>query len=417
MDDLTALIHSMQFPFLVDKNAFNTSGQPREVVTWTLPGASEPDSLRGEYSGWRALSNSERQTVIEQLEHIETFLNVDFRLVSNDNDPDLIIGKVNLSGNTAGLGGYAASYFGNTVTDFDSFALFDNAIDLSRDGPLILHELGHALGLKHPFDTPTVPAGTDNNKYTVMSYSANPDNGLDSDAMMLYDVLALQDIWGAAEYNAGNSRYTGKRTDTVDAVWDTGGVDIFDATGYKKGVTISLREGEFSRFGNYDDVVITFGTVIENATGGDGWDQIDGNATNNVLLGGRGADGIRGNSGNDQVRGEGGNDKLSGGWGKDKVFGGGGRDIVVGNQGNDVLVGGKHADTFVFREGYDRDLIRDFRNDLDVIDLTDFGFDNRREALEFATQKRKAVVFEFEDGDRLKVKNGVLTELADDLLI
>ncbi len=417
MDDLTTIINSMQFPFLVDKNPFNTTGQPREVVTWTLPGASEPDILRGEYSGWRALSNFERQAVIEQMEHVETFLNVDFQLVTNDNDPDLIIGKVNLSGNTAGLGGYSASYFGNTVSDFDSFALFDNAINISRDAPLILHELGHAMGLKHSFDAPFVPAGTDSNKYTVMSYSSNPDNGLDSDAMMLYDILALQDIWGAASYKVGDSSYTGKRTSTVDAVWDTGGIDVFDASGYTKGVKISLREGEFSRFGNYDDVVITFGTVIENAKGGDGWDQIDGNAINNVLSGGRGADGIRGNSGNDQIMGDGGNDKLSGGWGKDKVFGGGGGDVVVGNQGNDVLVGGKHSDTFIFREGYDRDLIRDFRDDVDVIDLTDFGFDNRRDALEFAVQKKKSVVFDFGDGDRLKIKNGILTDLADDLLI
>ena len=43
---------------------------------------------------------------------------------------------------------------------------------------LALHEAGHAIGLKHPFeDPPTLPAATDSLRYTVMSYTAAPHAG------------------------------------------------------------------------------------------------------------------------------------------------------------------------------------------------------------------------------------------------
>ena len=46
-------------------------------------------------------------------------------------------------------------------------------------GLLMLHELGHALGLKHPFENgATLPAEFDNLRYTVMSYTDHADSHL-----------------------------------------------------------------------------------------------------------------------------------------------------------------------------------------------------------------------------------------------
>ena len=80
----------------------------------------------------------------------------------------------------AGLGGW--TYRGN---QWDGAAAFRSDIDLGRQSnfDLILHELGHVLGLKHPgnYDAagggsagPFLPAAEDNDKFTVMSYYTRP---------------------------------------------------------------------------------------------------------------------------------------------------------------------------------------------------------------------------------------------------
>ena len=415
--NLDQIIQGMQFAAIYNKNPMNTSDQAREVITWQFAGSSAPADMQGRFNGWTALSNSERAEIIAALNHIESFLNVDFRQVFNSADPDLNLGKVALSGNVAGLGGYSMSYRGSEILDYDSFAVFDNELNITNRTSLVLHELGHALGLKHPFDDPTVPAGTDSNKYTLMSYTPNPDNGEDSDAMMLYDILALQDIWGAVDYNTGNTRYTGKRTDTVDTIWDTGGVDIFDAKNYSTSVDLDLREGMFSRFGNYEDVSIAFGVQIENANGGSGGDRITGNTGANTVFAHSGNDWIEGLGGGDKLKGNRGEDIIFGGSGNDKVYGGRGNDTLHGDGGNDMLFGAGGRDTFVFERGDARDRIKDFKNDVDTLDLTDFNFASVDQAMSFAEQTTKGVVFDFDGGDRLKLNNAVLGDVADDLLI
>jgi len=71
--------------------------------------------------------------------------------------------------------------------------------------------------------------------------------------------------------------------------------------------------------------------------------------------------------GNDVLLGNGGKDNLWGAAGDDVVKGGSGRDRVDGGAGNDVLRGGTQADTFVF--GLGSDVIRDFKNDVDTIEI------------------------------------------------
>ena len=80
---------------------------------------------------------------------------------------------------------------------------------------LLLHEIGHGLGLKHPFDDwnrtlPTLPAETDTTQFSVMSYTANPryefwkpdGNGsyvfapVYPTTPMLYDMQAIHYLYG-----------------------------------------------------------------------------------------------------------------------------------------------------------------------------------------------------------------------------
>ncbi|MEC7257784.1 MAG: calcium-binding protein, partial [Pseudomonadota bacterium] len=139
----------------------------------------------------------------------------------------------------------------------------------------------------------------------------------------------------------------------------------------------------------------------------------------NVLIGGDGDDILDGGNGADVVRGGAGDDELSGGKGAD---------IVGGGAGDDVLSGGPGRDTFIFKEGFDRDIIRDFRQGRDSIELDlalfeDLGFaPSGQEVVDiFGTLNNagKVLTFNFGDGDILKVRDTIgidPTTFGDDFL-
>lgn len=101
-----------------------------------------------------------------------------------------------------------------------------------------------------------------------------------------------------------------------------------------------------------------------------------------VAIGSRGADTIRGGSGNDFIDGNWSNDSLfgdsgcdtlAGGNGNDTLNGGGDVDVLIGGKGNDVLTGGRDGDYFnFFRADFDKkycDTITDFCRPKDRINL------------------------------------------------
>lgn len=88
----------------------------------------------------------------------------------------------------------------------------------------------------------------------------------------------------------------------------------------------------------------------------------------------QGNDKLIGSAFGDVFRGLGGNDILRGGLGDDTLEGGDANDVLVGGKGADDLTGGGGADSFRFTEvqrksALDVDVVRDFQQGLDVIDL------------------------------------------------
>lgn len=183
----------------------------------------------------------------------------------------------------------------------DSVNADNAALVAGGDGyKTLIHEIGHALGLKHPHVDPRLPEAEDNRQFTVMSYREHPGTvGVEPRDYMLYDVAALQHLYGAGPgASAGDDAYDlSGASDLVTTIWDAGGNDALDARSAVGDVRLDLRAGEFSSAGTargwyalQNNVAIAYGSVIENASAGAGDDVLIGNAADNVLEGGAGAD-------------------------------------------------------------------------------------------------------------------------------
>ncbi len=145
--------------------------------------------------------------------------------------------------------------------------------------------------------------------------------------------------------------------------------------------------------------------------GDDGDDDIHGDEQDND---------IDGNDGDDDLSGGRGDDKLHGGKGDDDISGGGNNDKLWGGKGNDVLWGNKGRDKFVFAENFDKDKIKDFKDDVDTILLdSDLWKGNKsiKQILnKFGEETANGVVLDFGGGDILKI-DGVdsLKDLRNDI--
>ena len=244
---------------------------------------------------------------------------------------------------------------------------------------VIMHELGHALGLSHPHSDgarpggllANMPAERDSVEFTNMAYRM-PVGGLTTDqqwrgsydmpqSWMTYDIQALQHLYGANyATQAGNTTYrfdaeTGEVfLDGVGqgapganvillTIWDGGGIDTYDFSAYDADLRIDLTPGAGSllAMGQLADLTPantgeSRGThlaqrnlynaflhqddprsLIENAVGGGGNDHIRGNQAANWLRGGAGADTLDGGAGADTLEGGTGIDLLRGGTGND----------------------------------------------------------------------------------------------------
>lgn len=204
----------------------------------------------------------------------------------------------------------------------------------------LLHEIGHAVGLKHPFeDGKQLPTALDNTQYSVMSYTEGPNSlflrvtqegdsirwesfNVQPDTPMLFDIAAAQYLYGVnMTYRTGDDVYTfDPSVPFMRTIWDAGGSDTISIANFARGSTIDLRGGSFSSISipsdsgagynwtrpppnpTYDgtnNLAIAYGVVIENAIGGRGDDNIVGNDAANRLQGGGGNDTLSGGAGLD----------------------------------------------------------------------------------------------------------------------
>jgi Ca2+-binding RTX toxin-like protein len=190
-----------------------------------------------------------------------------------------------------------------------------------------IHEIGHALGLGHAgdynfeaeFRTDALFAN-DSWAMSVMSY-------FDQDAVdapqfdrayaitpMQADIVAIQSLYGLSAVtrlgdtvygfnsNAGAVYDASTNKSAAFTIFDSGGSDTLDYSGYSGFQVIDLNPESFSWVNGIEGgLSIARGTIIEKAIGGSYTDHIIGNAADNVLDGRGGADWIDGGAGNDRI--------------------------------------------------------------------------------------------------------------------
>lgn len=205
----------------------------------------------------------------------------------------------------------------------------------------LLHEIGHALGLSHP-GTYNAASGVtisydanaefaqDTRQNTIMSYFGGYDTTANAwtqnsttnykypQTPMVYDIAAIQSLYGAdTTTRAGDNIYGysnnfassdpeksifdfSSNSLPIFTIWDAGGSDELNCSGWNGNQTINLTPGSYSSVcGLNNNVAIAFNTTIEKASGGTGNDSLIGNSGNNVLSGGGGNDTIDGSTGID----------------------------------------------------------------------------------------------------------------------
>lgn len=193
---------------------------------------------------------------------------------------------------------------------------------------LVIHELGHTLGLSHPGEYDgwgfnyrgSAEYAQDTKARSVMSYWDETNqpgynfNWHGPTAPMIDDIAASQRLYGknlktrdtdttyGFNSNSGRELYSLKRKDDkpVFSIWDGGGNDTLDFSGFAQNQKINLNAEAFSDVGGLrGNVSVAKGVVVENAVGGSGDDTLTGNQANNRLKGGMGRDTLRGGAGAD----------------------------------------------------------------------------------------------------------------------
>jgi len=189
---------------------------------------------------------------------------------------------------------------------------------------LLLHELGHVLGLKHPHDDggtgrPTFDdIGYDNldvDWASVMSYEDDylyHENSFNPKTPMGIDVIALQYLYGAnMNTNPGDGNFDIYTTNSYETLWTSGGTDGVDARTANQGfeiwlpydIGLSTPIGEAIPVNEVElespfTVFWLVGEIVD-AIGSDFNDNLYGNYLNNRIFGVGGDDYIDGGDGID----------------------------------------------------------------------------------------------------------------------
>lgn len=230
-----------------DWNFFSNSNT--NVLYYTFSTASGNETGK---AGQEMFSFAQQAAARTAFSYLQQVTGIEFRETGAGTAAQIHLANMNLDGhNTTGLCSWQAGYRAfpdGTLTEYtaNAYVYLDNAewrgmtqnlIPGTQGYETLLHELGHAIGLKHPFAESAgdiaLPAHEDNTGNTIMSYTGS--GGWHS-TFQPYDIAALNWLYGgdglrgALGMNGSGARYlTG--TTKSETLMGTGLNDIFQGNG------------------------------------------------------------------------------------------------------------------------------------------------------------------------------------------
>lgn len=339
------------------------------------------------------------------MEEFVKVIDVVFTEYTGANDVNATMRFMNVTGISTAYGYYP---FSNESAGDQAYneSNYDNDANLGTyTFATMMHEMGHAMGLKHGHETwgPGALQGQYNShEYSIMTYNSHAYNaapfytikdGNYAQSLMMFDISALQRMYGADfTTEATNTVYTFDSTtgemfingvgqgaamtnNNVNSniifrtIWDGDGKDTYDFSNFSTDLAISLIPGEYSDLdtnGNtyrsmlnqgWDSSGTFVGASAEVWAVGHLFNALQYNGDDRSLIehatGGIGDDLIVGNQAANRLIGLDGADTIFGGAGKDGIKGGRGRDILEGEDGKDNIRGGKGKDRLEGGDGND----------------------------------------------------------------
>jgi hypothetical protein len=304
------------------------------TVTYGFMTTSSIATSDGE-TGFKAMTDSQKQAVRDVLALYHSFANINFVEVSDPNAANILYGTSNQAGissgvtytdwNSGGILDAADVFINNTASSSAAFASSDSMYAGGFGYETLIHETGHALGLKHPGNynsvsgsgmAPFIASAWDNIEYSIMSYLDNPEYEVSAQSPALLDIAAIQYLYGPRSSVSGKTlSFTAGGEFKQSVLADTGAVTL-DFSNQTVGNIISATPGTFSSVGlktdgthAHDNLALPFGVNVVSVVGGSGGDYIFGGSASSVY-GGAGDDTIFAGSKSETLDGGSGNDTI-----------------------------------------------------------------------------------------------------------